>query len=322
MQRRLTPVHVRLADTSVRWIPAQRALASRAVSTPDSVPAPSIPVRQAASTSLTGLFGALVDDAALFPPGDAAMADALAAHPHHLAGTYGFMVGRFLCPASRVPELAQAWSRPEPLTVGLIADTGLAGLSDAITQIVTDPRLDLGAVEIVVPPGSPPETLDDILAALPGVTGYVELPRGQDWSADLDAIAAAGREAKFRTGGTSSGAVPTPEELAAFITACVARRVAFKCTAGLHHAICGIEDEAGNTQHGFLNVLLATHAAVLGEDDGEIVGWLREGSTEVIVHALGAMHEHDARRVRTSFIGFGSCSVTEPVDELTALGLL
>ncbi|MGI8722762.1 MAG: hypothetical protein ACR2JG_11095 [Geodermatophilaceae bacterium] len=292
------------------------------MSTPEPEPASSIPERQAASAALTGLFGSLVDDAALFPPGNAAMADALAAHPHHLAGTYGFMVGRFLCPASRVPELAQAWSRPEPVTVGLIADTGLDGLSDAVTQIVTDPRLDLGAVEIAVPTGSPAETLDDILAALPGVTGYVELPRSRDWAPDLDAIAVAGREAKFRTGGTTSGAVPTPEELASFIAACVARRVAFKCTAGLHHAICGIEDEAGNTQHGFLNVLLATQAAILGEGGEEIVGWLREGSSEVIVHALRAMHEHDARRVRTSFIGFGSCSVTEPVDELTALGLL
>lgn len=298
------------------------------MSTPDSATAPATPNRRAETVPVPGLFDVLVDDAALFPPGNASMQDAVAAHPHHLAGTYGFMVGRFLCPASRIPELAQAWSRPDPLTVGVIADTGLDGLSDVITQIVTDPQLDLGAVEIVLAPGSTPATLEDILAALPEVTGYVELARGQecspqqDWSAELDAIAAAGREVKFRTGGTSPGAVPTPEELAAFITGCVARRVAFKCTAGLHHAICGVEDEAGNTQHGFLNVLLATQAAVLGEDDEEVVGWLREGSTEVIVHALKAMHEHDARRVRTSFIGFGSCSVTDPVAELTELGLL
>ncbi|MBA3293889.1 MAG: hypothetical protein H0T40_09185 [Geodermatophilaceae bacterium] len=293
------------------------------MSTPESVPTAAMSDRSAAGPSLTGgLFGAMVDDAALFPPGNAAMPDALAAHPHHLAGTYGFLVGRFLCPASRVPELAQAWSRPAPLSVGVIADTGLDGLNDAIIQILTDPQLELGAVEIMLPRGSGVDALGDILAALPGVTGYVELPRGQDFSAELDAIAVAGREAKFRTGGTAFGAVPTPEELADFITACVARRVPFKCTAGLHHAICGTEDEAGNTQHGFLNVLLATQAAVLGEGDEEILGWLREGSPEVIVHALRAMHEHDARRVRTSFVGFGSCSVSEPVAELTGLGLL
>jgi len=276
----------------------------------------------AATAALIGLFGGLLDDAALFPPGDASMLDAVAAHPHHLAGTYGFMVGRFLCPASRVPELAQSWTRTEPLTVGIIADTGLDGLSDAITQVVTDPGLDLGAVEIALPPQRSPDALADILAALPEVTGYVELPRGQNWAADLDAIAAAGREAKFRTGGTSPGTVPAPEELAGFIRACVNRRLGFKLTAGLHHAICGIEDESGNTQHGFLNVLAATQAAVLGETEEEILGWLREGSAEVVVHALHAMHEHDARRVRTSFVGFGSCSLTEPVAELSALGLL
>ncbi len=264
----------------------------------------------------------MIDDAALFPPGNATMPDAVAAHPHHLAGTYGFLVGRFLCPASRIPELVQAWSRPAPLTVGVIADTGLDGLSDAITQIVTDPRLELGAVEIVLPPSSSLDVLGDILSALPEVTGYVELPRGQDLSAELDAIAVAGREAKFRTGGAGVGAVPAPEEVAAFITGCVARRIPFKCTSGLHHAICGTEDKDGNTQHGFLNVLLATHAAVFGEAETEVLGWLREGSAEVIVHALRALHEHDARRVRTSFIGFGCCSVIEPVGELSALGLL
>lgn len=264
----------------------------------------------------------MIDDAALFPPGNASMPDAVAAHPHHLAGRYRFLVGRFLCPASRIPELAQAWTRPDPLMVGVIADTGLDGLSDAITQVITDPRLELGAVEIALPPASRPEVLGDILGALPEVTGYVELPRGRDLSAELDAIAVAGREAKFRTGGAGADAVPTPEEVAAFIIACVARRVPFKCTAGLHHAICGTEDEDGNTQHGFLNILLATHAAVFGEAATEVVGWLREGSAEVIVHALRALHEHDARRVRTSFIGFGCCSVTEPVAELSALGLL
>lgn len=300
----------------------QGALASRAVSTPDLEPAQSTPVAPAAAATLTALLGTLIDDAALFPPANATMPDAVAAHPHHLAGTYGFLVGRFICPASRVPELVQAWSRADPLTVALIADTGLDGLSDALTQVVTDPRLELGAVEIALPPASPPEALGDILAALPEITGYVELPRGQDLSAELDAIAVAGREAKFRTGGTAPGAVPPPEELAAFISACVARRIPFKCTAGMHHPICGVEDEAGNTQHGFLNVLLATQAAVLGEDAEEIVGWLREGSAEVIVHALRALHEHDARRLRASFVGFGSCSVADPVADLTALGLL
>ncbi len=276
----------------------------------------------APTAALSALFGELIDDAALFPPGNATMRDALAAHPHHLAGTYGRLVGRFLCPASRIPELAQVWSRPEPLIVGVIADTGIDGLSDAVTQLVTDPGLELGAVEIVLPPGSSLDVLGDILSALPEVTGYVELPRGQDLSAELDAIAVAGREAKFRTGGAALGAVPAPEELAVFIRECVARRIPFKCTAGLHHAICGTEDESGNTQHGFLNVLMATQAAVLGEESTEVVGWLCEGSAEVIVHALRALHEHDARRVRTSFIGFGSCSLTEPVAELTALGLL
>lgn len=54
------------------------------------------------------LFAGLVDDAALFPPGNAPMDVALRAHAQHRAASYVEMVGSFLCPVSRIDELAAA----------------------------------------------------------------------------------------------------------------------------------------------------------------------------------------------------------------------
>jgi hypothetical protein len=51
------------------------------------------------------LFVGLVDDAALFPPGNAPMDKGLQAHLPHRAASYGDLVGPFVCPVSRVAEL-------------------------------------------------------------------------------------------------------------------------------------------------------------------------------------------------------------------------
>lgn len=274
--------------------------------------------------ALRALLDRVIDDAAVFPPTSATVADAVAAHPHHRAGGHGALVGRFLCPASRLSELSAAWVREDFLEVGVIADTGPAGLTDALDVLAGDPRLELGAVELAVTAEAvaDPTTFAEFLATLPDATAFVELPAEGDWAAVLSAVGAGGRAVKLRTGGTTPGAVPPPERLAEVLMAAVAAQVPIKCTAGLHHAICGVTDDSGNTQHGFLNVALATNAAILGEGAPEVVGWLQEGSPDVICHELRAMHEHEMRRVRASFVGFGSCSITEPVEELRALGLL
>ena len=53
----------------------------------------------------------------------------------------------------------------------------------------------------------------------------------------LDDVKQAGCLAKLRTGGVKPEAIPSVEEVAAFIRACADRRLAFKATAGLHHPV-------------------------------------------------------------------------------------
>src|SRR5947207_13513042 len=93
------------------------------------------------------LFAGLVDDAALFPPGNAPMDRAVWEHTAHRSSWYSDLVGPLVCPASRVTELRSALPGGQTLGVALVFDlTGdLAHL--AIREVQSDARLALTAVE-------------------------------------------------------------------------------------------------------------------------------------------------------------------------------
>jgi hypothetical protein len=90
--------------------------------------------------------------------------------------------------------------------------------------------------------------------------------------------------------------------VALVIAACREAGVPFKCTAGLHHAV------RHDDEHGFLNILAATTAPA-----GAIASVLAEEDAAKL-DVTGAD--------RSLFVGFGSCSWREPVDDLVELGLL
>ncbi len=48
------------------------------------------------------LLGSLIDHAALFPPASMTMEDAVAEDRVARAGPYGWLLARFVCPASRL----------------------------------------------------------------------------------------------------------------------------------------------------------------------------------------------------------------------------
>ena len=266
------------------------------------------------------LLDRLIDDAALFPPGNAPMAVAVPAHLGFAGTPYGAIVGRFLCPASRLDELAAALPSGVTLELGLIADTGLPGLGAALSLVASEPRLRLTAVEVALPDGDVVESARRAVAGLPReVTCFVEVPRVPGFRGVLDVLIGSGVAAKARTGGATAEAFPTEAELAVLVVGCVERGLPFKCTAGLHGAVRHRDRETGLEQHGFANLLLAVHAALSG---GDVLAALSTRDSEVIAAGCCALTAEDAARVRASFVGFGSCSIAEPVADLTALGML
>ena len=269
------------------------------------------------------LFAAMFDDAAIFPPGNAPLQRAVADHWAHRASAHAPLVGAFVCSDSRLPELAAALrlaDRPLPLT--LVVTSGARSLPRVLDDVSAEPRIDLRSVEIAV---TEPEHLlgselrDIAQATPPGLTCYVELPIDPGLGEALEQVAQVGVRAKFRTGGATSAAFPTELELAAAISSTLAHRVAFKLTAGLHHAVRHRDPVTGFQHHGFLNVVAAVAAGLDNAPEADVAALLGERSAEPLVAVAVSA---DATAVRASFASFGTCSVDDPVRDLTRLGLL
>ena len=270
--------------------------------------------------TVRGLVARLLDDAAVFPPGDAEVDAAVAAHRTYRSAWFADLVGPLLVRASQVDALLGATDAGDDLELGLVADSGLAGLVEGVHRLLDqDDRVRLAQVEIALPtdhaPGAAARVLVEQLAL--SSTAYVEVPRA-GYEEALDVLARDGAErAKYRTGGAAPDAVPDEAELAAFLRACLDRRLAFKLTAGLHHALR--TTVAGTEQHGFLNVLAAVAVGGAGADVGDMARLLALREVGPVVHVL---RDADVRAVRGAFVSFGCCGVTDPVDDLVALGLL
>lgn len=269
-------------------------------------------------------FAGLLDDAAVFPPGPAGrggapLAAALPAHRGHRAAWYSPLVGSFVFPANRISELSDLHNEV-PLHVALTA-TGSGGLRTALEALAL-PAVKLGSVELVPDGENLIPLLDDQLPT--EVTGYVEVPRGPDRDAVLDGLAGTRYRAKFRTGGLVPKAHPSEAELAASILAATVRDVPFKCTAGLHHAIrhTAPSDEGELEQHGFLNVLLATAAAIDGASAQDLAALLAERDGPTVAAQVQALGEAGVARARERFVSFGTCSIDDPVRDLTDLKLI
>jgi hypothetical protein len=275
------------------------------------------------------LVARLVDDAALFPPGNAPMPRALQDHRRYADEWFAGLVGPFLCPASRLSELIDTLPGDEPLAFGLVVDTGTGGVADAVERCRRDGRLDLRALELPlraetdlggVARRAAAALLD--VGAPEEIAAYVEVPRAPSAPDALDVLAEYDLRAKLRTGGADSSAVPTERELAEFLISCLDRELTFKLTAGLHHAIRHTDATTGHEQHGFLNVLVAVALALDGSDPSLVTEVLAERRAEEIAARAGLITDDRARAVRRFFASYGSCSIAEPVDDLVALGLL
>ncbi len=270
-----------------------------------------------------------MDDAAVFPPGLASWPDALAAHGAYRHSTWSAAIGPLLVPVDGVEGLLAALDGvpglPVPLEVAVVSRPGAGAARSARRSLEDDGRVRVVAVEL---PLVPDDDLAGTWGALAGgrVAVWWELDRESDLGARLDAVAAARPRpgaggAKLRTGGTAPAAVAPTDLLAGFLTGCARRELPFKLTAGLHHAVRGLDPVTGGVTHGVLNVLHATRAAARGGDGRTVAEALERTDAGRLAAEVLAWTPTDRRQVRAAWTSFGCCGVLDPLGELDDLGV-
>ncbi len=247
------------------------------------------------------LLDRLIDHAVLFPPASLGMDGALEVDRWARGTPEAWILHRFLVPASKLGELPADHDVP----LGVIVD---AELPERL-----DPRID---------------TLETRLERAGMAAGHDDVDVFLEvWPGDeskLREVAELGAGAKVRCGGPTPDMFPSPAELAEFITGCRDLGLRFKATAGLHHPL------RDGIVHGFLNLLAASAMAHAGAGPRELIDVLladEPGAFSFAGDGFGvAGREFGAEEVaamrRDLFVGFGSCSFSEPVEDLKKLWIL
>ncbi len=282
---------------------------------PDAGP-PAVP-----GTAERALFAGLIDNAAVFPPGLSPLPLAVREHQDRGEQWYSDLVGPLLVPASAAGDLVDQ-QRTARLPIGVIArpGTGMDVVTEALGLLADVDDIAVTGVEI----GWTSRWAAALAWDLPlsvevgrnvrrQRAALAELAEGQGEAVRL--------QAKLRTQATGELPVPTARELAGFIRSCIEADLSFKLTGGLHHAIACTTGE-GEDQHGVLNVLAATHDALTGADVDDLAELLAVRDPQTLVGIVAALTDDEVSAVRSSFTAYGCCTVTDPIGELTDLGLV
>jgi len=305
-------------------------------------------------TAMRALLERLIDYAGLFAPAELPMHQAVKEYQALCEGPHAWIAGRFIVPTSRLGELTNCIPAGAKLPISAIVDAGpdgrawfgqaqerIAALAAARTQ---NQFVKIEAVEVAVPaPIAARETFDPAIgqfamlghnANLNDLPIYVELPRTPRFEELLPtamfALARSRLGAKVRCGGLVQEAFPSSAQIVAFLCAAHEYDVPFKATAGLHHPIRGIDAHSGLLMHGFVNLLAAVVFVRQGAGAADLESILEERDPR----AFRIEDEHFAWRDRSAglseiqaarahaFASYGSCSFSEPIDDLVALGFL
>ena len=280
------------------------------------------------------LLRALVDDAAVFPPGNAALADAVTGHAVHRSAPYAGCVGPLLVPAASVADLVRVLDE---------RDAGCRARPAPPSSSCSSPG-----------PGADPATVTAAVDALrrrrPGARrrrragwydGWYEAlagrrparrgePRGARRRPGIRRGRTAHREGSPRSAEAAHrpharpGPGPTRPRSAAFLRL-VRARGAVQATGGLHHAVRG-------TLRGGRRPRGEPRGAQRARRDLRRARRGRSGRGHRPARPCatpprwptwsppGPTTRQPA--VREAFTAYGCCTVTDPVGELADLGLL
>jgi hypothetical protein len=300
------------------------------------------------SPALRSLLRGLIDYAGLFPPAGLAMDAAVRNYDSYRNGEHAWMLGRLIVPAARLEEYAEAvrnagidastWSLSVLATAGDAA--AIARFNTEIGRAGADQSCAAGSgsIDALEIKAAHAREIQDAAQAFGGnYQLYFETPP-EKWPSLLPATAVAKGRAKIRTGGEVASAIPEESRVLEFLRIASERRLAFKATAGLHHPLRAMQrltykpDSPTGVMHGFLNVFCAAVLLWHERDRRQEAAWMLGERDADAITMDEAMTWHNSgvtltaqqiERAREQFcISFGSCSFTEPIEDLRNLGWL
>lgn len=282
------------------------------------------------------LMGALlrnaIDYAGLFPPAGLKLADAVRNYEAYRTGPNKWMLGRFIIPVAQLEELVPylPWDSKDAWKISVIAKPADAPVLNGFNERHGN-RARIDSVE--TPVANVREVIG-LSALWATFMVFAEVNPATDPAPVIAELGKHGVRAKIRTGGVVPTAIPPAAQVSRFMVACRKFNVAYKATAGLHHAVAAeypLTYESGCARakmYGFLNVILGATVASLGSTASEVSAILQAGDELVTPRGLSLpggrkVSIFDIARARASaLLSFGSCSFDEPVNELKARGLL
>jgi len=301
------------------------------------------------SPALSNLLAKSIDFAGVFPPASLSLSETLATFNRYLHGRESWIVGSIVLPINRLSEVTslldgtpfrltaipQRTEEPELWLSRLEEDCG-----HLQRFLVDNPQVAVQALEILLPSTSKDtEIADRIEELVPFVNGhrvFLELPAGDESFQErlrativaLERHRTANWGLKLRMGGPTPSAVPSVSLVADVLATVRDHGIPIKFTAGLHHPLRHWDNDLGVAMHGFINVLLAALfayacrlpskniEAILSDErskdfvfNGNVARWLDLPLRTELIEDL-----------RRQVVGFGSCSVEEPLHDLRMLG--
>lgn len=297
-------------------------------------------------SAIQTLLRGSIDYAGLFPPAGLDMATAVANYARYRAGPSAWALGRFIVPVSRLPELeAQGSQLPrsqagEPWRLSVLAGSDLAADLLQVGEFNrrhSEPGSAAIMADTVEVKATSEIGIAEIMRLIPGsLQAYIEIPVDADPAPLIAATRWLGGRAKVRTGGVTAHAFPSTADLLRFLHACVRAGLPFKATAGLHHPLRAeyrltyAPDSPCGTMFGFLNLFLTVAFLRAGMNQTDAARVLEEQSPRAFEANDAGISWRNYRldlqslsQVREDgIISFGSCSFTEPIQELESLHLL
>jgi hypothetical protein len=277
--------------------------------------------------ALRGFF----DYAGLFPPAELALPDALARYRRYAAGQHADSLACFVVGFSHLADLAAVHPAAAPVPLSI---TGAFDAPWHTLQGFLRAGLRIQMIEVKVASPQQVKTIQQELAS--SITAYYEVSFDALSTDLLAAISHTGGRVKLRMGGTTAEAFPDPLTIAEALHMLATYKLPFKATAGLHHPLRSLrpftyqEDSPHGRMHGFVNLLCAAALVHFGGTarDGQNILTEEDPKAFKVTQNYIQWHNHrwstaQLRDVRRSFlIRIGSCSFTEPMNELEALGWL